>query len=100
MCICDRAVTVYSDRAKVTREAVIALPSGSHTVIFHNLPAILLPDSLRAEGTSKANIKFGAVDSKRIMAAQLAAPREKELNDQLEALHDQQSLLNAGREAL
>ena len=95
-----KAVTVYTDRAKVTREAVIDLPAGAHSVVFHGLPAILLPDSLRAEGTSKANVKFGAVASKQIMAAQLAAPREKQLNDQLEALHDQQNLLQAGREAL
>lgn len=95
-----KAVTVYTDRAKVTREAVIDLPAGAHSVVFHGLPAILLPDSLRAEGTSKANVKFGAVASKQIMAAQLAAPREKELNDQLEALHDQQSLLQSNREAL
>jgi len=86
------AATVYNDRAKVTRQAVITIPAGAHTIIFKGLPSILLPDSLRAEGKAQAEVKFGALAHKMIMSAQLAAPREKELNGQLEVLNDSRKL--------
>lgn len=94
------AVTVYADRAKITREATVELPAGSHTVVFHGLPSILMPDSLRAEGAAKADVKFGAVANKMITSADLVAPREKELNDQLETLQDQRTMLQTVKDAL
>jgi uncharacterized protein (TIGR02231 family) len=94
------AVTVYADRAKVTREATVDLPAGSHIVVFHGLPSILMPDSLRAEGAAKADVKFGAVANKMITSADLVAPREKELNEQLEALQDQRTMLQTVKDAL
>ncbi|HYD17636.1 MAG TPA: DUF4140 domain-containing protein, partial [Patescibacteria group bacterium] len=37
------AATVYSDRAKVTRVAVVDVPAGAHTVVFTGLPPSLMP---------------------------------------------------------
>ena len=90
-----REVTVYTGRAKVTRVAVVSIPAGAHTVVFNGLPSILSPDSLRAEGKAKADVKFGAVTHKQVMSAQLTAGREKDLNDQLETLQDQVAVVNA-----
>jgi uncharacterized protein (TIGR02231 family) len=95
-----RAVTVYNNRAKIVREAVVEVPKGAHAVTFSNLPAGLLPDSLRVEGSSEASVKIGAVAAKEIMSDQLAAPREKELSAQLEAVQDQVTLVNAEKAAL
>ena len=94
------AVTVYSNRAMLTRRAVVDIPAGAHVVVFKNLPASLLTDSLRAEGKAVADVKFGALASKMVMEAELIAPREKELNEQLEALQDQRAAVVAEKNAL
>lgn len=94
------SATVYSDRATVTRQAVVDIPAGSHTVSFSGLPATLFPDSLRAEGSAVASVKFGAVVYKHVAASQLAAPRAQDLQATLEALQDQKVLLSVGKRAL
>lgn len=94
------AATVYTGRAKVTRVAEVDIPAGAHTVVFKGLPAILLPDSLRAEGTARADVKFGAVAHKMVMSAQLTSEREKELSAELERLQDQLAVINSDKTAL
>lgn len=94
------AATVYMDRATITREAVIEIPAGSHTVSFSGLPAILFADSLRAEGSATASVKFGAVVSRQVMGTELSADRAQELNDKLEQLQDQRRLLDSEKQSL
>lgn len=94
------AATVYSDRAKVTRIAVVDIPAGAHTVVFTGLPPSLMPDSLRAEGKARAAVKFGAVSHKQVMSSELTSERERELNDKAENIQDQITLLNAEREGV
>lgn len=94
------SATVYTDRAKVTRVAVVDIPSGAHTVVFTGLPASLMPDSLRAEGKARAEVKFGAVSHKQVMSSELTSERERELNTKAEAIQDQLTLLNAEREGV
>lgn len=91
---------VYADRATVTREASISLPAGAHSVTFSGLPTTLLPDSIRAEGSALASVKFGAVVLKQVMASEIAEPRTNELNAQLETLNDQKNILNGEKTAL
>lgn len=91
---------VYTDRATVTRQAVVTVPAGSHSVTFEGLPIQMLPDSLRAEGSALAAVKFGAVVYKQIMASEIAGPRANELNVQLETLEDQQNILKGEKEAI
>ena len=94
------AATVYSDRAKVTRVAVVDIPAGAHTVVFTGLPPTLMPDSLRAEGKARAEVKFGAVSHKQVMSSELTSERERELNDKAESIQDQITALNAERAAI
>ena len=94
------AATVYSDRAKVTRIAEIELPAGAHTIVFKNMPVSIFTDSLRAEGSSKATVKFGAVSHKEIMSVGLSSEREQELKNQIEVLNDQLASINAEKIAL
>ena len=94
------AATVYSDRAKVTRVAVVDVPAGAHTVVFTGLPPTLMPDSLRAEGKARAEVKFGAVSHKQVMSSELTSERERELNDKSETIQDQITALNAERAAI
>lgn len=94
------AVTVYADRASVTRTATVELPEGASAVIFNGLPDSLLADSLRSEGQSAGDVVLGAIESKMVSSAELSAPRERELNDKLQGLQDQRALLVADQQAL
>ena len=94
------AVTVFADRATVTRTAQIDLPKGASTVVFEGLPETLFTDSLRTEGESQADVVLGALESKTISSAELAAPRERELNAKLQSLQDQRALVVADQGAL
>jgi uncharacterized protein (TIGR02231 family) len=95
-----KAATVYTNRATLTRQATVQIPKGAHKVVFKGLPANILTDSLRAEGSSGADVIFGALTHKRVIEAELTAPREKELNDQLQMFKDQQSLIFLEEQAL
>lgn len=94
------AVTVFADRATVTRTAQIDLPKGANTVVFEGLPETLFSDSLRTEGESQADVVLGALESKTVSSAELAAPRERELNTKLQSLQDQRALVVADQGAL
>lgn len=94
------AVTVYTDRASVTRTAEIAVEPGDHVVVLSDLPAGLVPDSLRAEGVSTAGVTLGALDSKVISTAEAAAPRERELRAKLTELQDNRALVAVDQTAL
>lgn len=94
------AVTVYADRAAVTRTASVELPAGASTVVLTGLPESLFPDSLRAEGETQGDVVLGAIENKIVSSAELAAPRERELNDKLQGLNDQRALLAADQQAL
>jgi len=94
------AVTVYTSRAKLTRHAVVDIPAGAHTVIFKDLPAGIQPDSLRIEGKAQAEVTFGALTHKQAVHSDLIAPRERELNAQLETLVDQRKGVEAEKAAL
>jgi hypothetical protein len=50
------AVTVFRDRARVTREATLELPAGEHRVRFARLPMVLDPDSARIAGHGDARV--------------------------------------------
>lgn len=56
------AVTVFSDRATVTRTAEVAIVKGAQTLVLKDIPSNILPESLRAEGSSSdAEITLGAI---------------------------------------
>ena len=50
------AVTVFPDRARVTRRTRVVLPAGEHRVVFDDLPAVLDEDSVRVAGTGPATV--------------------------------------------
>ncbi len=94
------AVTIYSDRATVTRETEIQIPAGSSAIYFEGLSATLFTNSLRAQGSAPVAVVIGAVENKMVSGAELAAPRERELNTKLQELQDKRALVAAEGEAL
>ncbi len=94
-----KEVTVYSDRALVTRRGSSQLEAGEHELRVNNLPQFLR-DSLRAAGRGTKGIRILNVD---VSTAFLSRPPEAELvslQDELERLVQKQQLLEARRNAL
>jgi uncharacterized protein (TIGR02231 family) len=94
-----KEVTVYADRALVTRCGSIELEAGEHELRVNNLPQFLR-DSLRAAGRGPKGIRILNVD---ITTAFRSRPPEAEvvaLQDELERLVQNQQLLEARRSAL
>jgi uncharacterized protein (TIGR02231 family) len=94
------AATVYNDRATLTRSAKVQIPAGAHTLIFKGLPLNIFTDSLRAQGSSSADVVFGALEYKQDSSEDFIVPREKELNAQIETLEDEKKVYNADKHAL
>lgn len=93
-------VMVFADRAAITRTAAITLPAGAHVVSLSDLPAGLIPTSLKATGTSTGGgAVIGAIRSKMMSSAELVAPRERDLNDQITKLKDERALIVADERA-
>lgn len=84
------AVTVYPDRAVVTRTASLDLPAGVTELVFANLPAGLDDRSLQVSGQGTAQATILDVSAKRTYVAIAPNPRVQELEDQLKALLRQQ----------
>ncbi|PKM44598.1 MAG: aspartate ammonia-lyase [Gammaproteobacteria bacterium HGW-Gammaproteobacteria-1] len=94
------AVTVYPDRAQVTRRVSVELPAGSHTLLVANLPARLSEPSLQVRGQGGGRLLIGAVEARRVFSAQLAQEREQKLAAALRTLLDDKALLDGRRQAL
>ncbi|GER89226.1 hypothetical protein KDW_33880 [Dictyobacter vulcani] len=93
------AVTVYSDRALVTRQGKITLEAGEHEIRVNNLPQFLR-DSLRASGRGPEGTRILNVD---ITTAFYPRPPEEDfahLQTELEKLQQQYRLLQSRQDAL
>ncbi|GCE20295.1 mucoidy inhibitor MuiA family protein [Dictyobacter kobayashii] len=93
------AVTVYADRALVTRKGKITLEAGEHEIRVNNLPQFLR-DSLRASGHGPQGTRILNVD---ITTAFYPRSPEEDLDriqTELEELQHQQRLLQARQDAL
>ncbi|MDP3070390.1 MAG: mucoidy inhibitor MuiA family protein [Opitutaceae bacterium] len=82
-----RAVTVYTDRAVVTRTATVALATpGAVEVTFERLPAGLLDQSLTVSGRGTAQATILDVTARLAHVDFTPNDRVKQLEDQLRAL--------------
>jgi len=95
------AVTVYQDRAVVTRTATVQLTGGTTELVFANLPQALNEQSLQVSGKGTAAATILDVSAKQTYVDYTPDARVKELEDQLRALgkqargiDDKQNLLN------
>ncbi len=97
-----RAVTVYTDRAVVTRTAHVALAGGITELVFANLPETLTERSLQVSGQGTAQALILDVSTRRTYVDFTPNARVKELEDvlrglqkQLRGLEDHASVLQA-----
>jgi hypothetical protein len=73
------AVTVYCDRAMITRTGKTAIPSGVRQVVISGLPPILQDQSVRVAATGTASAKILEVKVDRMYLDTLATARVKPL---------------------
>lgn len=83
------AVTVFPDRALVTRTTELTAPKGLSTVVIEGLPAGLIHGSLRVEGSGSGSFAIGSIESQRIFQEDLIREDEERLTRELEGLRDE-----------
>ena len=82
------AVTVFPDRAQVSRAVEVTLPAGATTLAVGGLPASLLVETLRVEGQGAAGLQIGSVEARKVFAAEVVQEEERRLRRELEELRD------------
>ncbi|MDP2137040.1 MAG: mucoidy inhibitor MuiA family protein, partial [Candidatus Didemnitutus sp.] len=80
------AVTVYGDRAVVTRTTTVELSPGQTEMVFANLPESLVDQSLQVSGRGTAQAMILDVSARRTYVDFTPNARVKELEDRLREL--------------
>jgi len=83
-----KAVTVFPDRAEVTRVVDVAVPAGATTVVIDNLPASLFPESVRVSGEGGKDVVIGSVETKPVYADAAVSEQERQLQAAILELQD------------
>jgi hypothetical protein len=91
------AVTVYPDGATVTRVIRVELPPGDSVSRARDFPPGLDLASLRVEGDAQARLVIGGIDARPPRAER--PPLDPELENRVEALHDERGGLDDKIEA-
>jgi len=94
------AVTVYPDRARVTRTGHIHVEPGHYRLEIPELPLTLSPESVRVSGRGTARARLGGVDVRRAFYAETPAARVAELERRIEELGDKEKALADEERAL
>jgi uncharacterized protein (TIGR02231 family) len=87
------AVTVFPDRAEVTRVVEAALPAGESTVALAGLPASLFAETVRVRGAAEGRFQIGSVETRQVFAEAAVKEEERRLNREIEELGDQRRAL-------
>jgi uncharacterized protein (TIGR02231 family) len=86
-------VTIYPDRARVTRRGTAELKPGEHRLQVGELPLSLLPESVRATGKGTAQARILAVDVAKTFYQEPPTATVAELEREIEKLEDQDQAL-------
>lgn len=93
-------VTVYRDRAQVTRTATVNLKAGSQIVSIAGLPVLLQDDSVRVDAKGTARAVITGIEVKRAFLPQTTEKRVKGLEDELKVLERTLGNLDAKKTGL
>ena len=86
-------VTVYPDRAQVTRTAEININPGETRLLFVHLPATLADDSIQAAGKSATQVVIGDVAVNTVVHEQAQDAKAEELEKRVQDLRDEREAL-------
>lgn len=95
-----KSVTVFSDRAQVTRRVTLPLKAGTNLVNFEDLPQVLDEGSLRATGKGTGTARIAGITVKRVFLDRSRDQRVREIEDEIAALTRQVESIEAKRKAL
>jgi uncharacterized protein (TIGR02231 family) len=87
-------VTVYTDRARVTRRGKVALTGNETELAIASLPATLEIDSVRATGSGTIAVRLLGVRSYTVFSSEPVASSIAELTQQLQELQTQRRAIN------
>ena len=93
-------VTVYEDRAQVTRSVQVQLKTGENEVLFAHLPASVMEDSVRATGKGAVPVQITGLEMKRVYLKEAAEGKVRELKEKMQKLKDADAELSFRLEAL
>ena len=85
--ICE--VTVYTDRALVTRRGTVGLTGNERELAIASLPATLETESVRATGAGTVAVRLLGVRSERVFSSEPVADGIAELTQQIQELETQ-----------
>jgi len=94
------SVTVFSDRAQVTRSATLSLDAGTTLVNFDGLPQLMDEDSIRVEGKGTGTARIAGITVKNVFLERAHEKRVLELEEEIAALKRRVDSLEAKRKAL
>jgi uncharacterized protein (TIGR02231 family) len=90
--ICE--VTVYTDRALVTRRGTVALTGNERKLVIASLPATLDTESVRATGAGTVAVRLLGVRSDRVFSSEPVADGIAELTQQIQELETQKRVID------
>jgi uncharacterized protein (TIGR02231 family) len=93
-------VTVYADRARVTRSAAVDVSPGTSVLEFGGFPDGLDVNSLEVSGGSSSGVTIEGVDLRQSILTASVNPRVQEVEHELQQLQDQKSGLAAQKTLL
>lgn len=93
-------VTVYPDRARVTRQGTEEVTTETQKIILDELPTTLLPDSVRVSGRGTARVRIQGVDTQWHYYTETPTTRVRELEQEIQKLEDESRGLNDRKAAL
>jgi len=82
-------VTVYTDRARVTRRGTVSLTGNETALAIASLPATLETESVRATGAGTVAVRLLGVRSNRVFSSEPVGDRIAELTQQIQELETQ-----------
>lgn len=98
-------VTLFTDRALVTRTGNITLPAGNHRLLFRNLPEKMIPQSIHLSGIGQFTLndmKFQKVPVPAIPRNQLKSllTKKENLSDRINELEDRLNQIEKDKDFL
>ncbi|GAB4279816.1 MAG: mucoidy inhibitor MuiA [Oscillatoriaceae cyanobacterium] len=94
------AVTVYQDRASITRSAKLTLTGTEQELIIQGLPLTLETESVRARGSGTVTVRILGVQTERVFATAPVEARVAELTEQMRIIEEQKRSITDALETL
>ena len=87
------SVTVFRNRARVTRTVSIELPAGEHKVVFRGLPSVFDPDTARVGGRGRSGITIRSLELRPEPIEAKPSPEAERTWKEIEMLEHDRALL-------